>query len=284
MKKILILLMFASCIHANTWKGEKIDYAFSLDPIDVVIPCHKKDCRTLEKVISGIKKHILHRRLIVVSSERLTDNAEWFDEKNYPMSMKDIAYELFQDEGKAVAYMQDPRTRIGWIYQQFLKLYASFAIPDISKNVLVVDADTIFFKPVTFLTESGAPMFNVGTEFHPPYFTFMDRLLPGIEKIFPDYSGICHHMLLQKPVLQDLFEIVEQIHQLPFWKAVCHLVDHSELYGSCFSEYELYFNFLFTRSNQAKIRVLNFDNFSWRSFDPTNKKGYDYASYHSWIG
>ena len=53
--------------------------------IDVVIPAHKKDLATLEYAIDGIRKNIADvRRIIVVSKEKYTDKAEWFDEALYP--------------------------------------------------------------------------------------------------------------------------------------------------------------------------------------------------------
>ena len=42
------------------------------------------------------------------------------------------------DAEKAREFLASPVTRIGWIYQQLLKLYAPFVIPGISSNVLVL--------------------------------------------------------------------------------------------------------------------------------------------------
>ena len=263
---------------------DRTEYQLPNDLIDIVIPCHEKDQRTLEMVLLAIKTHIPHGRLIVVSREKFTDNAEWFNEDLYPFSKMDVAREIFKDEGQALQYIKHPLSRIGWIYQQFLKLYAPYVISGISKNVLIVDADTIFFRRIDFLEDDGTPLYSVGSEYISVYFDCIARLIPGLKKVFPDYSGICHHMLFQKPVLDDLFAVVESIHRKPLWKAVCHVIDHKELFGSFFSEYELYFNFLFTRSMRPRLRFLRWENVPLRSYFGLDKERFDYVSCHEWLG
>lgn len=97
-------------------------FEFTFEPIDAVIPCHKKDLETINMVINGIRKNVKNiRRIIVVSESKLTDKAEWFDERKFPFTQYDIAFEIFQNEQKARDFMNHPKTRIGWIFQQFLK-------------------------------------------------------------------------------------------------------------------------------------------------------------------
>ena len=60
---------------------------------DIVISSCKKDQFVLQKAIESIKEYIKgYRRIIVVSNEKLTEieNVEWFDEKKYPFTMKDM--------------------------------------------------------------------------------------------------------------------------------------------------------------------------------------------------
>ena len=262
---------------------EKITYNFSLDPIDIVIPCHKKDLATLEMAIEGIKKNIKHRRLIIVSSEPLTHNAESFNEAQFPFSTHDIAVEILKYPELATAFINHPKSRIGWIYQQFLKLYAPLVIPNISPNVLVIDADTIFLKPVLFQDNSGAPCFNIGTEHYEPYFVHLSKVVPGLGRVFLHKSGICHHMLFQRVVLEDLFSIIEQTHKVETWKAICRCINHHELFRSCMSEYEMYFNFIFSRSNQAIIRPLQWRNIWINNFSKMKNEGYHYLSCHNYM-
>lgn len=91
-------------------------------------------------------------------------------------------------------------------------------------------------------------------------------------------------MLFQRPVIEDLFHTVEQTHHMEFWKMFCTLVALKHLLYSGASEYEIYFNFVFSRSNKVEIRPLK-----WRSSDSLDKladyekEGYHYVSFHHWM-
>jgi hypothetical protein len=252
-------------------------------PIDVVIPCAPKDRLTLELCIQGIKKYGKRvRRVIVVSKERLTASAEWYDETAYPFSKQDLALEIFRSKEKAQHFLGIAESNVNWIYQQFLKLYAPLVIPDISPNVLVLDADTIFLRPVRLLHKKRYALFNPGTEYHKPYFAFMKRVLPRLKRVFPKYSGISHHMLFQKCFIKKLFKKIEKKHRTVVWKALCHAIDEKELFNSSMSEYELYFNFVFSQSNKCKIRKLRWKNVSsLEEIEQARKERVDFVSCHS---
>jgi len=259
----------------------KTAYPFCADLIDVVIPCHPKDRRGLEICIQGIRKNGANvRRIIVISSESLSAEAEWFDEANFPFDKEKILIEIFDGDCEK-ARSTPHRSRAGWMYQQLLKLYACYVIPNLSPNYLVLDADTIFLRPVHFLSHSGEPLFNVGGEHYSPYFDHAKRLLPGFQKVFPNRSGITHHMIFQKPVLDDLFSQIWNIHGVEPWKAIVQCIDVGEIGGSSFSEYEIYFNFVFLRTDQAHVRKLKWKNIkSLHEIKECKKKGYDYVSCH----
>lgn len=267
-------------------------FEFTQAPIDVVIPCVKKDLETLELCIAGIRANCAQiRRVIVVSKTRLTDSAEWVDEKIFPFTKDEVAFEIFRNEEQAEKYRSNPKNRLGWIFQQLLKLYAPFVIENISTNVLILDADTIFLRPVTFLQLNGAGCFNPGTEHHAPYFDHMHRLLPGLHRVHPQLSGISHHMLFQLCLLNDLKTAIEEYHGSLLWKALLHCIDHRELFGSCLSEYEIYFNYALLRSNQCSIRKLKWANSSMAFFNNYLQRqkldhsatSYDYLSVHSYM-
>jgi len=255
--------------------------------IDVVIPCHSRDCQTLDLAIAGIRKHGKDiRRIIVVSDKLLSNNAEFFDEKRYPFSLHDVALAIFRgDENRASAYVSTANNKLGWVYQQLLKLYTPIVIPDISDNVLMLDADTIFLRKVSFIDDDGYALYNTGKSIHTPYFHHAKRLLPHFSQIFPGVSGICHHMLMQRPVIQDLFNEIKKYHAQEPWQALCHCIDVKELPGSCLSEYEIYFNYAFSHAYKVKLRPLK-----WRNFHSHNNSQlpsfkethYDYVSCHLW--
>ena len=92
-------------------------------------------------------------------------------------------------------------------------------------------------------------------------------------------------MLIQKAILEDIFEIIKKEHQLEPWKALSRCIDREQLFESPMSEYELYFNFCFSRTLQAKIRRLKWKNiiFNIQQIDQLKKAGYHYVTCHSWM-
>jgi hypothetical protein len=289
-KKLIILFLCTYVIHTYTF--EKVSYTFSKDKIDVVIPCHQKDAKNLDRLITSIKQYVDDvNRIMVISSKRFTENAEWIDEKIFPFNKASIALEIFKSPQVASYQLTRPKSRMGWIYQQFLKLFAPIYVPNISSNVLIVDADLIFLKPVRFLQENGAGLYAVDrSPIHRPYFIHAARLLTGLQRLYPDCSGITNHMLFQKPVLVDLFDLISKQHKTEAWKALARAipVNNNTIEESALSEYEIYFNFVFARTNQVKIRHLKSTNEFNRGpvtaseIENYRARGYDCITLHIW--
>lgn len=275
----LLLLTIPSILHSF----DRISYSFSHDPIDVVIPCHPDDTPTLSPLIKSIKKYVKDvRRIIVVSKNPLTNEAEWFDEALFPFTKKSL---IEICKSKKITKSVHISKRIGWLYQQFLKFYAPLCIPNISSNVLVVDSDVLFLKPVHFLQENGAGLYATGTEYHRPYFQHAQRLLPELKRVYPQFSGIVHHMLFQKEVILDFFNLIEQRHGTDPWIAIAQTIaidKNDRINNSAISEYEMYFNFIFSRTNQVKIRKLK-----WKNIRNNNeiakclRENYDFVAKHN---
>jgi hypothetical protein len=247
---------------------------------DVVIPAHEKDSATLNFCISAIKKNIInHRRIIVVSKDKLTDKAEWFSEKKFPFSLNDLI-NIY------------PKSS-GWHLQQLLKLYSPLVIPNILPNVLIIDSDTIFFNKTSFFDQSGVALYSESKDknlekstFHQKSCEHIFKLLPSIKTKLPQkynkISGICHHMIFQKNIIEDLFQKIQKQHNTldPFYKIFMQKIDD----GYEVSEYNLYFYFLITHYPQRMvIRNLKYKNTSnlslWRY---KIFKKYDYCSFHSY--
>lgn len=254
--------------------------------IDVVIPAIEKDCYTLNGAIDAARKHIFNiRRVIVVSPERYTDKAEWFDEKDFPFSITDIgnAIGIFGGIGE--------HHRRGWYYQQVLKFYAPFVIPDISNNVLILDADTLFLTDFRPLTEDHKTVFHVwptGMIFD-SYITHMKKTLPSLAHVRKDVNPVVNHMLFQKDKLEDLFHRVEEHHHKPFWQVFCNMIDTSVslqarksfMVGA--SEYTIYFYFMANYyPDLYEIRIPKMENKlpSLKLLDKYRKEGYDIVSCH----
>lgn len=280
---VFLLLCIKISVCAVTKENKLTEYALLDDWIDVVIVSHPKDKPTLDLCIEGIRENCASiRRVIVVSSEPLSDKAEWFDEANYPFSKEEVALEIGKGS-KVIAKTFFARNRsLGWYYQQLLKLYAPSVIPDISTNVLIIDADTIFLNPVEFLNEKNGGLFGVSTV-RPMeiYFDHAKRLVPDYVRMYPDHYSICHHMLFQKAILDDLFVKVEKYHKKPLWKAFCFCVDIQR--GGA-SEYEIYFSFALSHSNQPALRLLKWKNSSEiRAIEKFRQEGYHFISFHTYL-
>jgi hypothetical protein len=81
-----------------------------------------------------------------------------------------------------------------------------------------------------------------------------------------------------------LFSRIRKYHHTEPWKAICNVIDITHLLGSCFSEYEIYFNFVFARSDQMKIRKLKMLNTGGcDDLEKFREDGYDYISCHAYL-
>jgi len=168
------------------------------------------------------------------------------------------------EEGKS----QFERTiwgRIGWFLQQLLKMYAGRVLH--LQDYVLLDSDLVWNRDVYFISDEQQPSsvatnisryyYATSTQYHPSYVSTVKKIA-GLDmynsKKERFRSGICHHMVLVKPVLDALFETAETLHGgLPFWQI---MLNQSSLEmtcrapragicgaGSTLSEYELYFNF-----------------------------------------
>lgn len=279
--------------------------------IDAVIPAHPKDCEILEHCIKGIKKNVKNiRRIIVISKDKLSDNAEWFDEALFPFSYQEVA-ELVNNQA------------VGWNYQQLLKLYAPLTIPNISDNVLIVDADTVFYKKISFFDNKNRALYNLAkdqnlhsSEFQTNTLEHIKKILWQVSNLIPELfaidqqknpkraqifsqklnfldqqqkslalnleSGICHHMLMQKKIILSLFSTVEgNFKNQKFYQIF--LQNRQKSHGV--AEYNLYFYFLISHfPNDYAIRLLKYKNTA--NFHPifeNIRKKYHYCSYHSYM-
>lgn len=245
---------------------------------DIVIPVGPNDIKFIWPNIARNKENIVgHRNVYILTKDPSALDVETLayaeqnkciliDEATFPFKMGDV-----------IEIHKGVNWRNGWYLQQLLKLYAGFVIPDILPTYLVVDADTVFLRPTTFLSQEGKYLFNIGSEYHRPYFLHMERMHPTFQKqVRP--SGICHHMLFNRDYVQKMMAMVEATHHLPFWRVFLEKV--SDILGSGASEYEMYFNYLIKYHPEViQIRMLRWTN------APTilENLGLDYVSVHHYM-
>ena len=238
---------------------------------DIVISSCKKDEFVLQKAIESIKQYIKgYRRIIVVSNEKLTDTegVEWFDEKNYPFSMKDMydyMYNMVPDDKR--------RRKVSYI-NQLLKLYAHKVIPDLLDDILIYDSDIVFIKETTFF-EDGKTLYGNRVVNLDPYqqylnhhlkldasFDFGNKLTINSElkKTGRFCSGICHHLIYNKTIINELIDFIEKERGETFWKYYLNQVDTREADHMKHCEpanCELYYNYVnLFHSDKIKIRPI----------------------------
>jgi len=227
---------------------------------DIVIPVGPNDYEVFDRQIEYTKKNIIdYRNIYIVSSKNYNVNGCTFiSEDVFPFDMKDVSDIL----GKS--------SRNGWYLQQLIKMYAGLVIPDILDTYLVIDSDTFFLKPTTFI-DNGICLYNIGRDYHHlPYFVHMNKLHTSLSRQ-TDNSGICHHMIFQTKYIKELFALVNG----EFWKVFLENVVDKE--GSGASEYEIYFNFMLKYyPSNIRIRILKWYNTG--NFE--NHYNADYISYH----
>ena len=250
---------------------------------DIVIPIGPEDIDQINYQLEYTTKNIIgYRNIYIISCD------PYLKLQNHQDNIYIIPESIFPFKKEDVSTIHGNNNRNGWYLQQLLKLYAGFIISGILEKYLVIDCDTFFLRPVSFLSETHT-LYGTGTENHQPYFHHMKRLHPLLEKQIINYSGICHHMMFETKYVNELFELVESYHtQTPFWKVFLKEVDESfrgqrgPCYSSGASEYEIYFNFVLCFHND-KIQIRNL---VWRNDNRIKENdviNFDYVSCHHYM-
>ena len=226
-----------------------------IDRVDVVIPTHKKDIDTLDVCIDYVIKNVVGlNKIYVVSKDKLTDKAIWVPENTLPFTLEDIA--------NKIGY----HWRTSWYYADILQGTLPLLIPNLLNNVLILDSDTIFLRPIKLVID-GISQFNTSCgDGLRSYYEYIYRLLPDLN-IQHNESGVTHFILVRKDILQDLFNRIEKKYNKPFWEAAIDITlenynninnnNHEKGQGKM-ANYELYFTFaLQYHRDKVKIRKLN---------------------------
>lgn len=250
-------------IFPNNWFGPKgpkfnindlmLNYKFKVIDInnesniqkkyDVVSTLHSKDLERYKKYIKYNQKYLFesNKYYYISNSNYNLNKSNFIDEnKKYPFTKLDV-----------INYIKDyiPNYRWGWYYQQLLKLYI-FRIKDIKKdNILVFDTDLLLLKNLKFFENDKFIIYKRNTGdgiIHKPYKISIKYIFPKLD-INENDSGICHTMIFNREIINNLLNKIETIHNKDAWK-VCldSIINYIKLNGytdSIFSEYELYYNF-----------------------------------------
>ena len=240
---------------------------------DIVIPVGPHDVNIISNQLVYTKKNIIGYRniyLITCDNTLQIKGCITVSEDIFPFLKKTVL--------DYHPWLKNNKQGAGWYLQQLLKLYAGIIIPNMLDRYHVIDADTIFIKPTTFV-ENNKCLYNYGSEYHMPYFVHMKKLHETLLKMDRTKSGICHHMMFETKYVKELINIVEKKHNKLFYDIFLENVIKNQQSGA--SEYEMYFNYMLKyHKDKIKIRHLSFRNVS--SFNSNYDYDYDYVSYH-WV-
>ena len=252
----------------KTSKIENKDNKDNNSMFDIVIPVGPNDTDIIKKQLEYTKKNIIGYRNIYIIT---------YDKSLYIEDCIIITEDIFPFDINTVSKFHGKISRNKWYLQQLLKLYAGFVIPTILDRYLVIDSDTFFLKPTTFIKDNKC-LYNFGNEYHKPYFDHMKKLDKHLIKQDLHKSGICHHMMFETKYIKLLFNQIETEHNDKFYNVFLKNVVNIHTSGA--SEYEIYFNFMLKYyPDKISIRKLKWSNVG--SLDKyLNNDYYDYISFH----
>ena len=222
---------------------------------DVVTNLHIKDKDRYKNFLKYNKKYLLEAdQFYYISYSNYDNEAHYISEDLFPFSKKDI-----------INYLKEfiPDYRLGWYYQQLLKLY-SFRLNIFQKEyILIFDSDLLLLKNVELFIDNKPKIFKRNTDanggkIHDTYLKSINYLLPDLN--VDEESGICHFMLFHKKTLDNMLNEIENYHQKPAWEAILdsiiNYIQNNGYHESIFSEYETYY--AYTQSKNLYIFDKNF--------------------------
>ena len=204
--------------------------------IDVVIPAHEKDFDLLRHAVRSVLRHVSPvRRVHVVSStpfRGMDDRVRWIPEPESSV-VPTIADLRRTWTGRPGAQLD----RAPWIYQQLLKLAAPAYVEPLTTSYLVMDADVVFLRPVSFDPDGcGRFPYSRSWELHAPYREAYRRLF-GTDAP-TGHSFVAHHMLFEQSLVSEMLREIEDRHATGWADAILASIDAGQ--ESAFSEWETY--------------------------------------------
>lgn len=137
-----------------------------------------------------------------------------------------------------------------WHRQQILKLNSDCLY---NKDILIVDSDLLFLKPV-FLKTNKKYNFFTSIEYYEPYFNLIRGVL-GLEKtIYKNQSFITDFGIFNSKILINLKKDINKFTQKNWLTAVDELVKKTNFE---LSEYELYSTYVHQKYNKKINKIIN---------------------------
>lgn len=175
---------------------------------------------------SSIKKHFSHYSISFIDENSIHD----------PLNLRYIS-NYFSENG---LHQHSAK----WYFQQFLKM--AFAKHELcSDYYLIVDADTIFLKPIEFFNKDNKMNLTIKHNFHDPYFDTLKYLDLPYQK---DINFIAEHMIIKKSIMLEIIQHLQNVNNANSWyKNVLTAVKNNKDSVNSFSEFETYGNYIYLK-------------------------------------
>lgn len=221
--------------------------------IDVFMPTVEKDAPVLPYAIAGLKANVKHpiSAIYIVAPKNAKEVRRIAEENGCIFVDEANVLPISKD---SIDYVHDGENRGGWVFKMLLNLYADTICNE--KNILILDADTVFIRPQIFIYK-GKPIFNESPYYHKPYYEANMRLF-GLGHP-SSMSFITHYMMFNSDALVKLRSAIESYSKAPWYSAIIGSIDTTESSG--FADYEIYGDFY--RNMLKNPSILNY----WLVYD-----------------
>ncbi len=201
---------------------------------------------------------------------------------------------------KKTNYYKKIQDRLGWYYQQVLKLTFMYNFIKLNNEKLLIwDADTIILKKIKFFDNDKSLVYGTTSEFFRAYYATNKTILGEIPKYF--VSSVCQFSAITPYDLKNLLSKLSKFEPLKkniaewFTSIIFEAIvnTHKEYNGSLFSEYELLghskllenkkpqilisgiregLDGVLSGSQEMIIKMLNYKHLTYEHFDQLDKK------------
>jgi Family of unknown function (DUF6492) len=143
----------------------------------VISVCSAKDLQAWSVACQKILDHIQARQYLIIVPDAEVGLFRVVTPLPYLVVPESIYVGNLKDQLKKLLPPEN-HDRIGWYLQQFIKIAAAKEIEsdmNPSELVLIWDADTVPLKDLNFMDSEGRVLYYQGSEFHQPYFAFIEK-------------------------------------------------------------------------------------------------------------
>lgn len=227
---------------------------------DVVIPVVPADFLRNHNNYHLMEKYLPVKQFVFIGPKELEEeiNKLSFGVKTKYINENDIlpfidVNRAFINRVERAGYLVSKDSRLGWYYQQFLKM--SYCYLSCDEYYLVWDSDTIPIRKIDLFSENGKPYLDVKIEHNQAYFDTIGVLFPSMKKNI-EYSFISEHMLFNSNKMKEIIDMImaTDFYGNSYYEKIANAIDIMNMRLG-FSEFETYGTYMYEKySEDYEIR------------------------------